>query len=293
MAQPSEPAGSIYDLGYRRYDGVRLGRRHAVETLYLQGLRAAFGLGRRATSKIIPIGLCGLALVPAAVQLGIAAVSSRNDIEIVRPEEYYNFIQLVLALFVAAVAPELVGRDQRTRTLSLYFSRALLRQDYALAKLFALTTAMALLTAVPLVVLFTGDTLVASSAWGHLKDNWQDIPRILVSGIFVSFVYASLALAIAAQTPRRSYATGGIIALFVITAAVGNVVAQTAGAFGILISIFDATHGATLWFFGGQPDAADPLSHIAHFGLICTLALAAVSVAAIALLFQRFRKVAA
>ncbi|MFN0147624.1 MAG: ABC transporter permease subunit [Dehalococcoidia bacterium] len=293
MTQPPEPAGSIYDLGYRRYEGARLGRRHAIETLYLHSLRASFGLGRRASSKIIPIGLCGLALVPAAVQLGIAAVSSRSDIEIVRPEEYYDFIQLILALFVAAVAPELVGRDQRTRTLSLYFSRTLLRPDYALAKLAALTTAMTLLTAVPLLVLFVGDTLVAGSAWEHIKDNWQDVPRIAVSGVAVSFVFASIALAIAAQTARRSYSTGGIIAFFVITAAVGNIVAATSGKFGLLLSVFDTTHGATLWFFGAQPDSADPLSEISYFGPICTLTLAAISAAASALLVRRFRRVSA
>ena len=37
------------------------------------------------------------------------------------------------------VAPELVGRDQRNRSLALYFSRAVSRSDYVLAKLAALT----------------------------------------------------------------------------------------------------------------------------------------------------------
>ena len=41
-------------------------------------------------------------------------------------------------ILVAVQAPELLGRDVRYRVLSLYFSRALLREDYALAKLAAL-----------------------------------------------------------------------------------------------------------------------------------------------------------
>ena len=57
MPPRSEGAGSIYDLGYRRYDGERLGRRHSVLALYLYSLRWAFGLGRRTSSKIIPVAI--------------------------------------------------------------------------------------------------------------------------------------------------------------------------------------------------------------------------------------------
>ena len=105
MALAPEPrSGSIYDLGYRRYEGPRLGRRHAITTLYLQSLRATFGLGRRASSKIIPIGLAILTFVPAAIQLGIAAVAA-NVIEVYSAENYYGFIQVTLWLFCAAVSP--------------------------------------------------------------------------------------------------------------------------------------------------------------------------------------------
>ena len=45
----SEQTGVIHDIGYQRYSGQRLGRRHIVGALYLHGLRAAFGLGRSAS----------------------------------------------------------------------------------------------------------------------------------------------------------------------------------------------------------------------------------------------------
>ena len=53
----SRATGNIYDLGYRRYDGPRLGRRHAIWVLWLHRLRGCFGLGRPASSKIFPIAL--------------------------------------------------------------------------------------------------------------------------------------------------------------------------------------------------------------------------------------------
>ena len=57
MSRLPERAGAIYDLGYRRYDGFRLGRRSSMLALFTQGLRSAFGLGRRPASKIAPFAL--------------------------------------------------------------------------------------------------------------------------------------------------------------------------------------------------------------------------------------------
>ena len=109
MTTEPERAGSIYDLGYRSYGGTRLGRRHAVRTVYVESLRSAFGLGRRASSKVIPVILLVIVLLPAAVHLGIAA-ASRQQMDIVKPEDYSSFVEVILALFVAAQAPELAGR---------------------------------------------------------------------------------------------------------------------------------------------------------------------------------------
>ena len=83
--QPAETrTGSIYDLGYRNYDGPRLGRRHAILSLYLFTLRGAFGLGRRTSSKIIPIIITVIAFLPAIAQLGIAALVS-DDVDVITP----------------------------------------------------------------------------------------------------------------------------------------------------------------------------------------------------------------
>ncbi len=51
--------GSIYDLGYRGYEGLRLGRRGAITALLTHSVRTAYGLGRNARSKIVPVGLLG------------------------------------------------------------------------------------------------------------------------------------------------------------------------------------------------------------------------------------------
>ena len=62
MAQPPDlvagsATGSIFDLGYRGYDGPRLGRRHAITTLFTQSLKWTFGIGRGGRAKIAPFAL--------------------------------------------------------------------------------------------------------------------------------------------------------------------------------------------------------------------------------------------
>src|SRR5690606_38985936 len=128
-----DSASSIYDLGYRRYEGERLGRGQAISALYMESLRGAFGLGRSAAAKVAPAVLIGIALFPALVQLMIGALVP-GDAELILASEYYSIITYVLALYAAAVAPDIAGRDQRNRSLTLYFSRAISRTDYALGK---------------------------------------------------------------------------------------------------------------------------------------------------------------
>lgn len=251
MTTEPERAGSIYDLGYRSYGGTRLGRRHAVRTVYVESLRSAFGLGRRASSKVIPVILLVIVLLPAAVHLGIAA-ASRQQMDIVKPEDYSSFVEVILALFVAAQAPELAGRDQRNRTLSLYFSRAIERRDYALAKLGALISAMLVLTLVPQAVLFVGNAFTTNDALEYLRDDAANVPRVLASSVLVSGLCASVALAMASRTPRRAYATGGIIAIFVGSAAIGGILDATVGRYGIMVSLFDLMTGATYWIFSAE-----------------------------------------
>ena len=42
-------AGTIYDIGYRNYEGARLGRGYAFRTLYVHSLRTAFTTASRRT----------------------------------------------------------------------------------------------------------------------------------------------------------------------------------------------------------------------------------------------------
>ena len=157
-------------------------------TLYVHGLRSAFGLGRRTSSKIFPFALAIFAFVPAIIQLGVGAIVSGVDehVELFKHEDYFSYVRIILVLFCAAVAPEIVGRDQRNRTLSLYFSRAVTRFDYALAKLAALTSAMLVLTLGPQLLLFLGNGMAADDLSGYIADNWDLVFPIVAGSVLLS-----------------------------------------------------------------------------------------------------------
>jgi len=288
------PAGSIYDVGYQRYEGVRLGRRHAIWALYVHSLRGVFGIGRSLSSKIGPMGLAIIALVPAVFQLGVASIAPA-EIEVIRPEDYYDLIEVVLAVFCAVVAPELVGRDQRTQTLSLYFSRALRRQDYALAKFAALMTGMLAITVIPQVIMFLGNGLAANDFGEYLQDKWTDLPSILGSAIILSGFVAGIGLVIASQTPRRAYSTVGILAAFLLTSAVGASVFEAAdqdvGRFVLLLSPFHVVQGLTLWFFDAVPDPGTQLAEADLPGVMYAIDAASVTLLMLALLLRRYEKI--
>ena len=138
---PGSPAagGVIHDLGYRRYDGPRLGRPRIVAALAWHSFRSAFGLGRGAKAKIVPviafIGIC----LPAIVN---AFVMSKGNPRLVNYDTYVPVLRdLIMTVFVAVQAPELVSRDLRSRVLPLYFSRPIKPGDYPLAKYLGFTAA--------------------------------------------------------------------------------------------------------------------------------------------------------
>lgn len=292
----AEARGSIYDLGYQRYTGVRLGRRYAVWSLYLYSLRVVFGIGRSFWAKLSAFGLLAAALVPAIVQLGVASIAPA-DLEVVRPEDYYGLIELLLAIFVAIIAPELAGRDQRTRTLSLYFSRALYRPDYALAKFAALTTALLTMTVIPQLLMFAGNMSAADDSLEYLNDNFGDIPAILVSAVLLSAFMAGISLAIAAQTSRRMYSTVAIVVVFTLTTGVALALFESTGRDSGIILLFSPLHvvrGMTIWLFGADAGEDNPEIEDADLpGVMYVISALVFTLATLGIVIRRYDRIQA
>ncbi|MEU5158549.1 ABC transporter permease [Streptomyces sp. NPDC020875] len=292
---PADAAESarIHNIGYRHYDGPRLGRAYVRRSLYVQSLRGAFGLGRSAKSKVLPMMLFAVMCLPALIIVAVA-VSLKSDELPLDYAEYGFFLQAVIGLFVAAQAPQAVSRDLRFRTVPLYFSRPLERVDYVLAKYGAMATAMLIITGTPLILLYLGSLLAKMD----FLDQTKYFTQGLVAAAVLSVLFAGLALVLAAATPRRGFGVAAIIAMLTITyAAVSTVqgIAHGTGStevvqwFG-LFSPYTLVYGIQNAFLG--TDSVFPGGHetSAGVGALYVLVAAGLIAGSYALLMSRYRK---
>jgi ABC-2 type transport system permease protein len=261
MTASPESTGTIYDIGYRRYTGERLGRRGAIGAIVAAGLRALFGLGRSGRSKVLPWGAIVLAVLPAVVAIAIRVLAG-DIIELYNYQNYLWEIGLLLPIFLAAQAPELVVNDMRLRVLPLYFSRPISRLDYVVAKLAALTLGLLSLTLLPVLLLFLGRVLAAEDVVAAMGDEVGFLPGILGNGLLHAVVLASIGLAVCSLAGRRAYAAAAILAIFLVGSVMSITLTELGGSladlapFSYPLAILDGTRE---WLFG-ESVAGSPVS---------------------------------
>ena len=295
-------AGTIYDLGYQGYDGPRRGRRYALWSLYVLSVRNAFGIGRGALPKVMAFVLLLFAHSLAIIQLILGAVLPVDEFEFVSPEDYYGLIQFILVLFVAAIASDIVGNDRRTNTLALYFSRPIERDDYALAKIAALCSGLLALTVLPQLLMFAGNALGASDGLDWVRDNADELPRIIASGVLLCLAFGSLGVLIASYAERRAFAMISVIAIFLVSfTVVGVVVSEIDNdqmRWAIFLSPLHVVDGSPHYIFEALPavdelsrrgEPADQVAWADFPGYVWPFALLATSVVASALVVRRYR----
>ncbi|HEU5324639.1 MAG TPA: ABC transporter permease subunit [Candidatus Limnocylindria bacterium] len=291
MSASPETAGTIYDIGYRHYDGPRLGRRGAVSAIVRAGLRALFGLGRSGRAKILPWGTLALALLPAVIAVAIRVLAG-DIIELYSYDNYLWEIGALLPIFLAAQAPELVVNDVRHSVLPLYFSRPISRLDYVLAKGGALALALLSITLLPVLLLFLGRVLAAEDIVAAFGDEAGSLVKIVGNALLHAVVLASIGLAICAVAGRRAYAAGAVLALFLIGGVVSASFQEQGGAladwapFVNPLSILDGTRE---WLFGGvSPNSPVRAADVpGPMYAVATLILLGVSWAVLAVRYRR------
>lgn len=252
---PQPHLGVIHDLGYRHYDGPRLGRGYINGALFLETTRGAYGLGRKTRSKVMPMILLALMCLPAIVIVIIAAFTNLDEL----PVDYTNYtnnLQLVIMVFIASQAPASVSRDLRFRTMSLYFSRPMKRTDYVAAKYASMATALFILMALPITILFFGALL----AQMPLSEQVPDYLRAMGGASLVALVLAGFGVVVAALTPRRGVGVAAIIAVLAILIGVQGAVesiavergSDTAASYAGLISPFTLVDGVQYGLLGAS-----------------------------------------
>ena len=230
------PSGTVFDIGYQRYDGAREGRARSRRAIFKDGVRIALGLGRGPRSKIFPwisiallsgIGLI-MALIAGAAER-LAGPGATERLNLPTHNDYYGIAATIIFVFASLVAPELLCRDRREGTINLYLVRPLTGSDYVVARWAAFLAIMLVTVWLPQIILFLGLSMGDPVPMSYLKTHWLDIPRFLVAGLAMAVFATTLAMLTASFTTRRAYASVFLVGLFAITTPFTVGVAQEIG----------------------------------------------------------------
>ena len=222
-----QPQGEVYNLGYQHYDGPREGRPRARRAIFENGVRTVLGLGRGSRAKVLPALLFLGAIVPALIFVIILSVVGMSADFILGPADYYQVISIILLLFGAISAPELLCPDRRDNVIHLYLVRPLTPTDYLLGRFLAFFVIVLALAYSGQIILQVGLVLSASDPWQYIQDNWADIPRFLGAGVLMALFITAVPLAVASFTDRRAYAAAFVIGLFIISTGVADGLTST------------------------------------------------------------------
>jgi ABC-2 type transport system permease protein len=219
MADPViPPTGAIYDIGYQHYDGPRLGRAGAVRALYAEGIRSIFGVGRGGKAKIPPLLLIAMMVIPALIQSAVAGLAG-NMIQLFAHATYFRTTVWLFGLFCAFQTPELITSDVQSRVLALYFSRAVRRSDYVLARIASLASSLFVVALLPHIVLLMGTWFSAEDVVKAMNTSLPTIPRILGGAFAIAILLSTVSITISAVIKRRPFATAAILAFFLLASA--------------------------------------------------------------------------
>ena len=305
MSSPSDtpdtaaPGAVIHDIGYRPYVGPRLGERAVAWAFFLTGLRNCYGLGRSGRSKILPMGLLGLMLLPALILVGVL-VQARNllglDEHIVPYSVYPITTQLLISVFVASQAPALISRDLRFHTITLYLARPARRTTYVLVRLASLTAATIMLIGAPLLLLYVGG-LLADLPVGR---ETELVLGAMVGAVLLAACLSCLAALVSALTVRRGLAVAAVIVVLLVSYTVVSTIQgislesghKTVGEVAGLFSPYTLVNGVQVFLFD-SPEATPtpPTSDALGFLYLATTALTVLG--SVGAMLGRYRRVSA
>lgn len=298
MSVHTNPAGRVYDRGYRPFDGPRGGRSASVMALFRLTVRRALGLRRSWKQKLLPWTLLGIAAIPAIVQVGVKYLTRDTpgeEFDLVSYREYVGH-STTLLLFVAIAAPDIICPDLRQRTLPLILSRPLTALDYIVSKVGAMFLILFGFGFVPQLVLYLGQVFVSDAALDYVKDNLDVVWQVPLSVAVMSLFYASISIAVASLTDRRLIAAAVFLVGILVSLAVSGVMVEVA------TSGF-SSDGSSLWgvanipsiplylrdyIFLGHADSASPLDGVSGGFVIVVAVYAAWIAAAWGILWSRY-----
>lgn len=220
----------IYDRGYRRYDGPRLGVGGARRAVIRDGIRRVLGLRRKARRKILPWSLLAVALMAATVFVGLHFAARQIGVDdpavLPRYGELFDFFSWIGILFIALAGPLLLIPDRTQGVFAVYFSRPLTVTAYLQGKLAAFLGVTALIYLLPQAALHLGLAFLSDDGFvDYMVSNLDVLWQVPVVAAGYLALHGGLVTAISALVDRAGVAAA--VFLGVVTA--GGSVASRIG----------------------------------------------------------------
>ena len=240
--------GTVFDIGYQRYTGTREGRGRSRMAVFKDGIRIALGLGRGPRAKVLPQGFIAILSFIALIMALVAGAADRlggpgaSD-QLPSFADFYGIASIIVFVFAAIVAPELLCRDRREGVINLYLVRPLSGTDYIVARWAACLAVMIGALWLPQIILLAGLSMGDPAPITYLRAHWLDVPRFLLAGVALAVYVTTIALLTASFTTRRAYASVFLVGLFVITTPfTTGLASEIGGTVGQWISMFNLTN---------------------------------------------------
>jgi ABC-2 type transport system permease protein len=273
----------ILDRGYQHYGGQRRGPLWAMRAIALGTMQRSIGFRRPTSAKVFPIILILGCFAPALIVLGIrllagASAFSKRTVaidQIVPLYTYFSLISTLVMVLAALAASEALCPDRRQRVLSLYYASPVTPRMYLAARVAGVTLVLGMVTILPPLLLWTGNTLLDDSPWTYLSGHLGQLFALLGAGAIMALFDASIGCAVAGFTERKTYAAGallgGAIVLTAASAFISDAVHGGWAKYTQLIAPLRVPMGVSNWFFAHSAEQRVDGAYFLAAAIIITL----------------------
>jgi hypothetical protein len=226
MSDTVKPAGTIYDLGYKRYVGTRrpsstrwrVIMRHQIATAWKRWWRYKVALAMAVITMFVAGGI--LYFTGSQLLKGFGARRSGVIVSIADSVLPLSIRFFCIAAFVLTVTlgATIVAADNQSGAFNFYYVRSIRPRDYVLGKLAGLGTLVATILLVP-PLLLACFRLGMSDDVDQLLANLVIIPKTIAVGLLGTLAYTAMPLALSSLVPKRRYALALWAAYYVV---IGN-----------------------------------------------------------------------
>lgn len=288
----------IFDRGYRTYDGPRSGPSGARRAVFKEGLRRVLGLGRKARYKIFPWSLITIALIAAAVFVGvhwaIGDIAESVGEGVPSYGGLFDFYSAISLLFIAFAAPQLLIPDRTKGVLSVYFSRPLTVDGYLTSKVGAFATLIGAFYIVPQLVLHIGLSLISDDGFlPYLTDNLDILWKVPLTTLAFVALHGALVFPLSSVINRTGIAAAAFLGVLTAGSGIAARVAEASFPGARWVSLLALDQHPRIIRDHLFEDTVDYPAEVAGFEVWMSVAVIAVLVLlAVVFVRQRYRKLA-